>query len=182
MTLPRIDYESLKPGDRLTVMVGGQPYETIITEGGVQRFIEDPNNALYRRLRTRGGAGGEIVNPSGDILDLNEMAVRYHKGEFSQREYAELNMALGYSVGGFCELSNFQNMDIDNPIWEEPKHPDPFLLLTFNFHLTSAAAAVFRAVLEEGTEALDYATNGTQAARDEARAVIEDLLRMTDAL
>jgi len=93
------------------VTVGGVEYPTIITNG-VQRFIENRDFPLLKRTPlTYDRATGM------NVLDLNGLAVRYHCGEFSQREYAEANMALGYSVSGFCDLSSFQDMDVINPVW-----------------------------------------------------------------
>jgi hypothetical protein len=93
-----------KPGDVITVKVGGKEYDTVIDEQGVQRFKE---NGVLKYLFDRGA------------LDLNEIARIYHtKKPFSQRDYAELNMMLGYSVSGWCDLSAFQDMDVKNPLWE----------------------------------------------------------------
>lgn len=174
MNLPRIDRDSVKPGDRITVLVGGIPYETEINEHGTQRFIIDPDNALVRRLRNR--SDGQPTRAEGDIADLNEMAIRYHQGEFTKREYAEMNIALGYSLGGFEELSSFEDMDIDNPLDEAGLEYDADDTVTMHLIMSRAAARVFGAVLEEGGEALNRAANGPQAARDEVRAGIDGVL------
>ena len=136
MSLPRIDPAKVVPGDRVTVTVGGRHYDTVISDAGTQRFVEDPENALVRRLRENPGKTG---NPAGDIADLNEMGRRYHAGEFDQRTYAEFNMATGYSLGGFRELSSFQDMDIDNPL-EEADDYDPTDLVEVPATISRAAA------------------------------------------
>jgi hypothetical protein len=101
-----------KPGDTVMVKVGGVEYPTIITETGTQRFIENRDHPLVVKC-------GQVFDRATNSMvdDMNGMVLRYHRGEFTQREYAEFNMAIGYSVSGFCELSNFQDMDIENPLW-----------------------------------------------------------------
>jgi len=113
--LPKIEHKSTKPGDIIKVKVGGVEYDTVINDNHTQRFIENPDHFLLKRIRDYSGGG----NPEGDVKDLNEMAIRYHHGEFSKRDYAEMNMAIGYSVSGFSELSYFEDWDIDNPIWSD---------------------------------------------------------------
>lgn len=177
MPLPRIDRGDVRPGDRITVLVGGQPYETVIDERGTQRFVENPSNALVCRLRNR--TDGRPARPGADVADLNEMSMRYRRGEFTQREYAEMNMALGYSVDGFYELSSFEDMDIDNPLDDEGPVYDPADVVTCDLTMTRAAAAVLELVLVDGEEALDRAASGPQQARDEARAAIARIRDMT---
>lgn len=104
----RFDTQSLqrpvKPGDVIVVRVGGVEYETVIDQNGTQRFRA---NGLIRCLRDAG------------YTNLNTLAMAYGEKRFTQREYAEFNMALGYSVSGFAELSSFQDMLIENPLWNE---------------------------------------------------------------
>lgn len=86
------------------VTVGGKKYETE-WDGDVQRFKA---NGVLKYLFERGA------------LDLNELARIYHtKKPFSQRDYAEFNMMLGYSVSGWCDLSSFHDMEVVNPLWEK---------------------------------------------------------------
>ena len=33
---------NVKPGDKITVKIKGKEYETIIDEGGIQRFVKNP--------------------------------------------------------------------------------------------------------------------------------------------
>lgn len=90
------------------VRVGGVVYPTIIDEQGTQRFIENP---VIRYILD------EQVTVGGKPL-LNAIGIAYHRGLFgrgpeAQRAYAEFNMALGYSVCGFEELSSFQDMEVE---------------------------------------------------------------------
>ena len=84
--------------------VGEKTYPTFIDEDGVQRFFQ---NSVICHLFEAGK------------LDLNQLAVDYHQKKFSQVDYAELNMMLGYSVSGWCDLSSFQDMKVINPLWEK---------------------------------------------------------------
>jgi hypothetical protein len=93
-----------RPGDVIIVKVGGNSYETVIDKAGVQRFRK---NAVLDHLFNSGR------------LDLNQLAIDYRRGAFDQRTYAEFNMALGYSVCGFAELSSFEDMEIENPLWSK---------------------------------------------------------------
>lgn len=92
----------LKPGEVIIVKVGGKPYETVIDKDGVQRFKV---NQLLSHLQTSGH------------IDLNQLAIDYQRGLFTQEEYLHFYMGLGYSVSGFSELSFFEDLEIDNPLW-----------------------------------------------------------------
>jgi hypothetical protein len=93
-----------KPGDVVVVRVGGKDYETIFDENGVQRFRK--NGVLTHLVKIRS-------------IELNQIALMFGRGSFSQRDFAEFNMALGYSVSGFADLSHFKDMEIENPVWAE---------------------------------------------------------------
>ena len=95
---------NFKPGDKITILVNGYPYETYIDEHGVQRF---PMNTVIDYLHRAGR------------LDLNQLGVDYHHGRFDKDDYMKLNMDLGYSVCGFAELSSFEDYEIINPLWIE---------------------------------------------------------------
>lgn len=87
----------------IMVKVGGKEYPTYIDTEGVQRFFE---NSVISHLFETGR------------LDLNAIAVDFNQGKFTKLDYAEFNMMLGYSVSGWCELHNFQDMAVYNPLWE----------------------------------------------------------------
>lgn len=91
--------------DTIIVKVGGIEYPTIIDEHGTQRFIAHP---LLSKLC------------DANLIDLNGVAVAYARGKvFTQREYIEFNMALGYSVCGLAELHEFENVGIENHLWDK---------------------------------------------------------------
>lgn len=89
--------------NEIMVKVGGIEYPTVIDERGTQRFI---GNKLLCHLVDSGQ------------VDLNRLGIDYQHEKFSQREYAEFNMMLGYSVSGFAGLSSFHDFEIENPLWE----------------------------------------------------------------
>lgn len=95
--------KNFKPGDKITILVNGQSYETYIDEHGVQRFHM---NTVIDHLYNLGK------------IDLNDLAIDYHHGQFDKDDYMKLNMDLGYSVCGFADLSSFEDYEIINPIWE----------------------------------------------------------------
>ncbi len=93
-----------KKGKEIIVKVQGINYLTEIDSHGVQRFKE---NSVIRFL----------VNK--EIIDLNKLFIAFQEKKFTKRDYAEFNMMLGYSVGGFADLSSFEDWEIDNPIWNK---------------------------------------------------------------
>lgn len=90
------------------VKFGEKEYPTYIDEYGVQRFYE---NSVIRHLRYT------------KAIDLNELSGDFFENKFTQIDFLEFNMALGYSVSGLAELSYFQDLEIDNPLWHEATNP-----------------------------------------------------------
>lgn len=88
----------------ISVKIGDKEYPTYIDTQGTQRFFE--NSVIGHLFETR-------------QIDLNTLARDYSNGKFSKLDYAEFNMMLGYSVSGWCELHNFQDMPVHNPLWDE---------------------------------------------------------------
>ncbi len=108
----------LKPGDTIDVVIEGKTYETVIDDQNVHRF--KANTVLqYMFDHDTTGAPVDMSNPRQmhtQMLNLNTLAVAFHKGKFSKRDYMEIVMQ-GYSVSGFCSLSTFQDWSIHNPLW-----------------------------------------------------------------
>lgn len=97
-------------GDKIVVRVEGREYETYIDEHGTQRFPSGYAATLFE-------AG---------ILDLNRVAILFHsKKGMTLDEYIQLNMDLGYSVSGFCDVIGTHEMntgycvEVFNPLWED---------------------------------------------------------------
>lgn len=103
-----------------TVYVGGRPYSAHEDDKGRLRFMKNPEHHLVRRMTP-------IFGGSGDE-DPNTMGIRYAEGEFSLRDYAEMNMGMGYSVDGFEDLSSFEDIEVrcDIPhLCRQGRHFDP---------------------------------------------------------
>lgn len=121
----------VKPGDEITVRLDGINYRTVIDEHGVQRFPEDSNNPTLLALPM---VSVSMMGKTTTMRDMNELAMRYHRGQITQREYAEAVMAVGYSVGGFCDYSAFDDIILENPLWQDEdsnewsNHTDGYLL------------------------------------------------------
>lgn len=85
----------------VTVGVGGIRYPTVV-KNGVRRFVE---NRLVKHLFDK------------DIVDLNRLHIDYANRCFSEREYAEFKMGIGYSLDGLAELSEFEELEMVTPEW-----------------------------------------------------------------
>ena len=96
-----------KPGDIIKVKVGGKDYDTSIDPDGVQRF------------KANGAVNWLLHFAKSDGCALNDMAMAFCEGKFTQSDFAEFYMSLGYSVCGFCELSFFEGLEMEvvNPLW-----------------------------------------------------------------
>lgn len=104
-------------GDIIYVTVDDCKYKTIIDEDGVQRFLLDPTNLLWKRW-----SGDNEKRIGQGTEDLNTLSIAYQRGQFDQKTYMEFNMSLGYSVYGFSELSAFENLKLINPLWDQDEN------------------------------------------------------------
>jgi len=97
--------KKLKNGTVVKVKIGGKEYDTVIDKSrkAIQVFR---TNALIRHLLD-----------SGQIT-MDRLNADYAEGKFSQKEYLHFYMGLGYSVCGISELSFFENLEIENPLWD----------------------------------------------------------------
>jgi hypothetical protein len=86
----------------VTVYVGGAPYRAGFDSAGVLRFEKS-----------------WVLDAAG--LDLNRLSLDYqlkHRADpAALRAYAETMMGLGYSCSGFCDLSNFAELEVRAPTW-----------------------------------------------------------------
>ena len=99
----------------IKIKINGVEYDTYIDEHGTQRFFENPNHFLVKQLKDYGGTE-----------DMDSMCMKYHRGEFNQKDYAEFHMGVGYSVYGWSTLSHFANMLIINPLWIDEEEDSEF--------------------------------------------------------
>lgn len=97
--------KALEPVVNVTVT-----YPTTLDDGrGVQRFVA---NAAVQWLVDNFEAEGV---PRGYVL--NKLAYLHALGKIPDRDYAELQIMLGYSVGGFVDLNVVIGLDVVNPLW-----------------------------------------------------------------
>lgn len=103
----------------IEVKLNGKPYQTHIDEHGVQRFVA--NKALSNIVHGLVGLYGRIGYREFEALGLyglNELSLDYHRGLIPQQDMIDLYTQMGYSVSGFCDLSYFQDLEIENPLWK----------------------------------------------------------------
>lgn len=94
--------KNVKPGDKIKIKIGGREIETIIDPHGIQRL---PSNPIYKGLWDSGS------------LDLNKLAIGYHEGKISKEDYLEFWLHFGMSVCSFSEKHDFEDLEIENPLW-----------------------------------------------------------------
>lgn len=111
----------LKEGTVIPIRVGGRVINTTIDHLGTQRLPSDPILCAWV-------SGSANVSGSGRLVGftLNDMVMLYHEGKFTFDEWLDFYLNIGYSVGGFCDLSEFSHLDIVNPVWGD----DPADVLT----------------------------------------------------
>ena len=102
-----------EPGERINILVDGEPVLTEIDENGVQRFIK--NEVI------------EYLVNSGSI-DLHKLYVYFLQNNLDEDSYIEFYMSLGVSVSNFEEKfgvgSSWEDngkepVEILNPLWLE---------------------------------------------------------------
>lgn len=87
----------------IKVKIGRFQYDTVIDKQGTQRFVE--NSVIVHLFNT-------------GVLDLNKLGQDYLAKKFSKKDYLELHVMLGYSISGFCDLSTFFDVKLNNPLWK----------------------------------------------------------------
>lgn len=96
-------------GKKLTVFVGGAPYPAVLDSRKILRFRK--NEAV------------DHIVVAGNCA-LNKLAWAFAEGLIPLKDYAELNMMIGYSVDGFCDLQAFRSLEVKTPDWiREGKTP-----------------------------------------------------------
>ena len=74
------------------------PIQPIINVNGIYRFKQ---NKIVRYLLDNGG------------IDLNQIAILACEGEFSKEEQSHFAQLIGYSVGGYADLSYVTNKEYE---------------------------------------------------------------------
>ena len=93
-----------KPGDKIPIKIGDREIMTTIDKNGTQRL---PSNPVFVALFDAG------------VVNMNDLVRAYHYNKISFENLLEYYLNIGYSVCGFAELSNFQHLEIENPLWEK---------------------------------------------------------------
>ena len=99
----------------MIVKIDGREFETEMVNG-VQRFKGNP---VVDKMC--------MENIHGRLYTPNDVAVDYHNGLFTKEEVQEFNILIRYSVSGAMDLSCFDGVTVDNPLWgEEPVYITPW--------------------------------------------------------
>lgn len=111
-----------EPGDMIPIRVGKMVVHTVIDDHGVQRL---PMNKIYAAWVDGTTQASDsynrktpFSNRDADVtFNLNDMCVLYQQGEFTDEEWLDFYLHIGYSVDGFSSLSDFEDLEIINPAW-----------------------------------------------------------------
>ena len=96
------------------VIVNDRRYPTVIDDRGVQRFVE---NKVVNYLRKKAAEGKKC--------DMNDLCLTAQfNGEFSDRDYMEFYMMIGYSIGGFEEV--FESAKVEDDCEIPPDDTNPY--------------------------------------------------------
>jgi len=117
-----------KPGDEIKVKIGGREFTTVIDPNGTQRLKA---NGVIRAIQQsffdswdeycKPGLQRSFGNNDREPMGFNKLARMYNKGEFSQEDYLDFYALTGSSMNCIGELSEFEDLEIENPLWEEQK-------------------------------------------------------------
>lgn len=86
----------------IVIKINGRAFDTYLDKQGVQRF---KTNTVMQYLYDKGK------------FDLNQMAMEYYTGNFSNDDWLTFYTSFSYSVAGLSDLSYFSAYDFDNPLW-----------------------------------------------------------------
>lgn len=111
-----------EPGDMIPIRVGNMVVHTVIDDHGVQRL---PVNKIYAawvdgttQASDSYNSKTPFSNRDADVtFNLNDMCVLYQQGKFTDEEWLDFYLHIGYSVSGFSSLSDFEDIEIINPAW-----------------------------------------------------------------
>lgn len=95
---------------KIPVKIAGKEFQTFLDERGTQRFC---GNAVITRMMD-----SRVLSDSHGELSLNTLSLDFHKGMFSTEDWLDFMTSFGYSVGGLMDLSVFQHLPVENPLWD----------------------------------------------------------------
>ena len=99
--------------ETIIVNVGGRSFETYIDRNGVQRFRVNTVLNHLCDLMTKN------LTVDGKSYGLNDMCLEFFNGKFSNDDWLTWYTSFGYSVSGFMDLSFFDHLEIENPLWDK---------------------------------------------------------------
>ena len=94
------------------VKVGDRKFDAFIDEHGTLRFKTQTVFNFFMKLMSENRM---IVD--GKPFTLNEIAEYRANGVFSDDDWLTFYTSFGYSLGGFCDLSDFQHLRVETPDW-----------------------------------------------------------------
>lgn len=95
--------------DKIVVKVGEKEFQTFIDSDGVQRFCG--NSVIETIVHT-------YMNEPNSNFNLNNLAIDYYNGKYSSEHWLDFMTSFGYSVSGLLDLTAFQYLPVENPLWE----------------------------------------------------------------
>lgn len=105
--------------DIIMVKINGREFRTQLDSRGVQRFVTNP---VVKRLMDKiGDAYDKLGYRQFEALGLygmNEIGMDFHLGLYTVDDMLDFLTQTGYSVSGMLGLSYFEDVTVENPLWD----------------------------------------------------------------
>ena len=104
--------------DHIVVKLNGKEYQTEMVNG-VQRFVPNPvvKKLLDKNSNVYCSLGYRKFEELG-LYSLNEISLDFYQGEFTVEDMLDFYTQTGYSVSGMLDLSYFEDVEVENPLWD----------------------------------------------------------------
>lgn len=104
--------------ENIVVKLNGKEYQTELVNG-VQRFVPNPviEKLVDKDIEIYNKLGYKKYEEMG-LYGLNEIAMDFHRGEFTVEDMLAFYTQIGYSVSGMLDLSFFEELEVENPLWD----------------------------------------------------------------
>lgn len=105
----------------INVKINGKDYPSYIDGHGVQRFVSNPIVEAFldsvQELLVQ--HGWKWIDDHG-LYTLHSLSMDYQLGRkgITLEHMIDYFTMIGYSVSGFCDLSYFKDIEIENPLWD----------------------------------------------------------------
>ena len=105
--------------DTIMVKLDGKKYPTHLVNG-VQRFVPSPivEAIVSNQIEVYSRLGYKRFKELG-IYGLNEISMDFQLGKYTVQEMLDFHTSHGYSVSGMLDLSFFEDVEVENPLWED---------------------------------------------------------------